>query len=73
MRTPPSEINPILITVIILLGMSLIYAFIKFGPFMGQQAKVEIAMTQNSDGVKAEKGYDGFSALPRTVTRRYCF
>ena len=56
MRTPPSKMNPILITVIILLGMSLIYAFIKFSPFMGQQAKVEIAMTQNSDGVKAEKG-----------------
>ena len=56
MSTPPSKINPILVVAIILLGMSLIYAFMKFGPFMGPQAKVEIAMTQNGDGVKAEKG-----------------
>ena len=56
MTTPAPKINPIAITGLILLGMAMIYAFLKYEPHMRSTAQVEILMTQNGDGVKAEKG-----------------
>ena len=56
MSTETPKMNPALITGLILLGMAMIFAFIKYGPSSGPSAVVEITMTEASDGVKAEKG-----------------
>ena len=56
MSTETPKMNPALITGLILLGMAMIFAFIKYELSSGPSAVVEIAMTEASDGVKAEKG-----------------